>query len=278
MKTNINIPKKPCIVTMFTLFDDLVQTLFGKQKGRPSTLTLSEVATIILLKQSYGIPTWLQMYLFLHQAGGFHLPCYKNFVETMNRNAPKVLFLVQLLLACNRMKQGKTYIVDSTPLPVCKNMRIERHKVMKGIAHRSKSTTGWFYGMKLHLLIDLMGNIVQVKITSGNCGDRKVLEDFLEQLEGSIVLGDAGYLSQELQQKAGKQNNKVLTGIRKNMKKIATLVDISLLNLRGRVESVFSVLKSRCGLVTSLPRSITGYLAHYIFVIFGYLFKPLFFS
>jgi hypothetical protein len=88
-------------------------------------------------------------------------------------------------------------------------------------------------------------------------------------------LADAGYISPILQQKAIKQNNIILVGMRKNMKKLTTNFQIFLLNMRGRIESVFSVLKERLGLIAGLPRSENGYLAHYSRVLFGYLFQPL---
>ena len=166
-------------------------------------------------------------------------------------------------------------IIDSTAIPVCKNIRIYAHKVMKKIATRSKTTTGWFYGLKLHIVTDLKRNILMMKFTTGNIDDRVVLDGFLYQLKNSLVLADAGYISSKLQQKAIHRNNVILTSVRKNMKKLATPLQIFLLNMRGRIESVFSVLKERLGLITSLPRSENGYLAHYSRVLFGYLFEPL---
>jgi hypothetical protein len=107
--------------------------------------------------------------------------------------------------------------------------------------------------------------------TTGNADDRKILDVFLEKLHHSIVIADAGYLSPTLERKAHQNNNILLTCMRKNMTKLASFLDICLLNLRPRIEVLFSILKERLGLVTSLPRSVNGYLAHYIHTIFGYL-------
>jgi hypothetical protein len=143
---------------------------------------------------------------------------------------------------------------------------------MKRIATRYKSTIGYFYGLKLHVLTDHLGNLLQVKFTTANVDDRNVLSSFLESLVNSLVVADAGYLSPKLEKKAMTNHNLLITGVRKNMKKLITPVHLFLLNLRIRIEHLFSVLKERFYLVTSLPGSELGYYAHYSRVLFGYLF------
>lgn len=273
MDTSLSNPST--IVTTFTVLDDLNALLqLSKHKsGRKSCLNLAEVATISLIRSEYKIRTWDGLYKLLTQrfSQEFHLPVYKNFVETMNRSAKALLILINILLSINRKQAGTIKLVDSTTLPVCKNYRIYQHKTMKGVATRSKSSLGWFYGLKLHAMTDLAGNILELRFTTGNVNDRKILDVFLEKVHHSILLADAGYISPKLERKAGENTNILLTCMRKNMKKCATFLDICLLNLRPRIEVLFSILKERLGLVTSLPRSVNGYLAHYIHTIFGYL-------
>lgn len=146
---------------------------------------------------------------------------------------------------------------------------------MKNLSSRSKSTTGWLYGLKLHIMSDLIGNILKIKFTTANIDDRVILKHFLESISNSIILADAGYISKELENLATEKNNILLTCKRKSMKKLASYFDIWFLNLRPRIEFIFSFLKERLGLITSLPRSVDGYLAHYVHVLFGYLFKKL---
>lgn len=142
---------------------------------------------------------------------------------------------------------------------------------MKRLSSRKKSTMGWFYGLKLHIISDIKGNILMIKFTTGSADDRVALDQFLDKLSNSIIVADAGYVSNKLEKKAAKNHNILITVVRKNMKKLTTPIHNYLLNLRPRVESVFSVLKERLGIVTSLPRSELGYLAHYIHCIFGYM-------
>lgn len=262
------------IVEVFTVFDDFTQLINLKGKvGRKPYLSLSEVATISLIRNEYSIRTWKGLHKLLQARfrDEFKLPNYKNFIETMNRNAVSLLVIINGLLQINHKKSGVIKLVDSTPLPVCKNKRIWRHKTMKRLSSRKKSTMGWFYGLKLHIISDLKGNILMIKFTTGSADDRVALDMFLDKLSNSIIVADAGYISKKLEKKAAKNRNVLVTVVRKNMKKITTLAHNYLLNLRPRVESVFSVLKERLGIVTSLPRSELGYLAHYIHCIFGYM-------
>ena len=272
-----NISNISNIVESFTVLDDLTALLqLNKQTSRRKpSLALSEVAAISLIRSEYSIRTWKGTYKLLRTRfkSEFRLPNYKSFVLLMNNNAKLILVLLNILLQVNRKKAGIIKLIDSTPLPVCKNIRIPRHKTCKKIATRSKTTMGWFYGLKLHLVSDLKGNILYIRFTTGNVGDRVVLDRLLERINNSIIVADAGYCSKPLEEKAGRNNNILITCLRKNMKKMATFLDICLLNLRPGIETLFSILKGRLGLVTSLPRSINGYIAHYIYVIFGYMIK-----
>ena len=281
------VPYNPCmnslthpkhLVKTFCILDDLSKEIFDKTgRGRRNSLCLSEVATITLMKTTFGINCLKNLYHLLQTkyTNDFHLPSYKSFVVTMNKYSIHFLFFINILLQVRHKKSGVIKIIDSTSIPVCKNIRISAHRVMKRMATRSKTTTGWFYGLKLHIVTDLKRNILLIKFTTANIDDRKVLDEFLDQLKNSLLLADAGYISPKLQQKAAKRSNVILTGIKKNMKKMATQFQIFILNMRGRIECVFSVLKERLGLITSLPRSENGYLAHYSRVLFGYLFQPL---
>jgi len=268
--TNIN-----SLVSTFSIFDDLVALLkLGKQtSGRKPSLCLSEIATISLIKAEYQIKTLKGLYKLLKNRfkKEFSLPDYKNFVLLMNKDAKFILILLNALLGFNQKKAGVIKIIDSTSLPVCKNYRIRSHKTMKVLASRAKSSLGWFYGLKLHALTDVKGNLLGIRFTTARVDDRVILDSFLDKLYQSIILADAGYCSRKLEKKARKMGNLLFTCLRKNTKRLATFLDICLLNLRPRIESLFSILKERLGLVTSLPRSVDGYLAHYIHTIFGYL-------
>ena len=87
--------------------------------------------------------------------------------------------------------------MDSTPLRVCKNLRIPRHKTFVNEAGKSKSSTGWFYGFKLHLLVDDCGEILSFQVTRGNVDDRKPMPTLMKSFIGK-VFADKGYILQKL--------------------------------------------------------------------------------
>ncbi len=97
--------------------------------------------------------------------------------------------------------QTGTYYIDSTKLEVCDNHRIYNHKVFKDIAARGKTSTGWFYGLKLHLIVNEQGELMSIAFSPGNVSDNNahVVQGLCSNLqqEGK-VFGDAGYVSQKL--------------------------------------------------------------------------------
>lgn len=96
-----------------------------------------------------------------------------------------------LLLKSLSGKQTGQYYIDSTKLPVCHNLRINRHKVFKDIAKRGKTSTGWFFGCKLHIVINSCGEIMSFSLTSGNVDDRAVVKNLVDKLQGWLF-GDRG--------------------------------------------------------------------------------------
>lgn len=274
---NISITKD--LVTTYSILDELAALLKLKTPsiGSKNSFSIAEVAIISLIRFNYCITSWKGVYKLLQDkySQDFNLPHYKNFVSTMNTYSRFIVVLINTLLQMNSRQSGTIKIVDSTPLPVCKNIRIWYHKTMRELASRKKSTMGWFYGLKLHAVSDTQGKLIAIRFTTGNTDDRIVLDRFLELLSDSIIIADAGYVSKKLELKAKDNNNILKTCTKKNMSKVTTAVDIQLLNMRNRIEVLFSVLKERMNIVTSLPRSVNGYLAHYIYVIFGYMFKHL---
>jgi len=150
--------------------------------------------------------------------------------------------------------------VDSSSLEVCKRYRISMHKVFAGIAARSKTTKGWFYGLKLHLLINRGGGIIKASFSSGNKDDRAQLKLMIKGLFGK-VFGDRGYISQELFQELLEQGIFMVTRVKKNMKnKLMSLIDKMLLLKRALIESVEH----------SRHRSVTNAFVHMVAALISY--------
>jgi hypothetical protein len=270
---NFDLVKCFCIVDDFFGIVALSRSKGRKRSGRPSVLSVSELVTICLIGQVYEVSCLIRLYELIRDrfSSDFRLPKYGNFVTGMNQVSRDMVLFISALLSVQNTTLGDVCFVDGTKIEVCKIYRELRHKTMKKLATKSKSTTGWWYGLKLHLICDKNGNLMKLRFTTATVGEREVLSSFMEELHDSIIVGDAGYVSSELDKQANENNNTLLTAKRKNMRRLATLWQNKCMNMRSRIETVFDVLKERFGLVTSLPRSINGYLAHYIRCLFCYL-------
>ena len=248
-------------------------------KGRKRKLSLSEVITLNIIKV---LNHFIDLKAFHGNASiflikDFHdLPNYENFLKATNKSFPYLIVILHILLTVSRINNTNSIkAIDSTPLPVCKNRRISRNKVCKGFAGRGKTTMGWFYGFKLHGISDLSGNILSITITPGNIDDRKVFNILFKNLSG-IILGDAGYvISEEKISDFLKNNIHLFTSARNNMKKLMTKTQHNMLKKREAIETVWSILKERLSIVTSLARSITGLMRHYYYVTVSYFFRHL---
>ncbi len=230
----------------------------GKERHRACEMTLSEMLTIMVMFHVSPCKVFKYFYTVhvahIHKQDFPHLVSYNRFVQLM----PRLFVPLSVLLNSLFGKKTGIYIADPTSLPVCHNKRINRHRVFQGLAARGKTTMGWFYGLKLHMVINHKGSIMAVKITPGNVDERTVLDEMTRDLMGSIF-ADKGFISQELFKKLFRRGLKVITGIRKNMKNyLMPLIEKFLLRKRFLIETVFDILKVHMNLSHTRHRSPTN--------------------
>jgi hypothetical protein len=246
------------------------------KKGRKKQLSISEVVTLNIIRflnHQFDLKSFHKTAYFYLKKDFPKLPNYENFLKATNQSFPFLLLLVQFLLSMNREIKPILFAGDSTPLPVCHNKRIYRHKVAKKYATRSKTTKGWFYGFKLHGIVDINGNFLNISISSGNIDDRIPLEDLFLGLQG-IGLFDAGYvMSQTIIDDFVNKKIFIFSSTRNNMKKLMTKKQHIILKKREIVETAWDILKDRLGIVTSLARSMLGLIRHYFYAILAYFFR-----
>lgn len=235
------------------------------KKGRKLAIPIPEIISLAVFKQKFGISTKIDLYDI------FEPDCsYKTLVVNLNRFAGLALLILSLLLTRNSSWSNQPIKhTDSTDIPVCLDRNARRHKTMKQFAKWAKTGKGWFYGLKLHITTDLEQNLLSVKFTSGNVWDGSVFEELNKNLSGIFVC-DAGYVSKKLEQKFSNNHRLILAAPKINMRKIATDWQIKLLKTRMLIEMNFRNLKLFYGLITSLPRSVAGYLANYIYALLAY--------
>ncbi|AFI83847.1 IS982 family transposase [Methylophaga nitratireducenticrescens] len=245
-----------------------------KCRNKPGKLSESEVITILILFHQLRFRDFKTFYT--HYARKHLKQAFPQLVSYT-----RMLKLLQSVLVplCAFMTQryGKPTgiaFVDSTKLAVCHNIRIPRNRVFSGVAERGKGTMGWFYGFKLHLLVNEQGEILSVKITTANIDDRKPIPDMVKQLWGTLY-GDKGYLSQTLKESLAEQGIKLVTGIRKNMKpQLMTLWDRLMLRKRYVIETIFDQLKNISQIEHSRHRSPVSFMVHLMAGLVAYTFQP----
>jgi hypothetical protein len=163
--------------------------------------------------------------------------------------------------------------VDSTSLGVCKNIRIPRHKTFVNEAGRGKSSTGWFYGFKLHLIINDRGEILSFCITPGHVDDRKPVPKLVKQLVGKLF-GDRGYISKKLTHWLASQDVQLITTLKKNMKtRTLDAFDQVVLRKRSLIETLNDQLKNIFNLEHSRNRSLLNYLSNVVACLVAYSYQ-----
>jgi hypothetical protein len=247
-----------------------------KTRNRKFKMSKGEILTITVLFHLSKVRTFKHFYIGYVQK---HLcqefpetVSYNRFVELMQNNVlPLSLYLKT---ACLGTVTGISFI-DSTPIRVCKNKRIRNNKVFKGIAEIGKSTMGWFYGFKLHIIVNDMGEILDFTITQANVDDRTPLKkgNFLKNIFGKLY-ADKGYISEELTSLLFEQGLHLVTGLKNNMKnRLMTMRDKILLRKRSVIETINDQLKNISQAEHSRHRSFANFITNLIASIIAYTFQ-----
>lgn len=164
--------------------------------------------------------------------------------------------------------------IDSTKIQVCHNKRISRNKVFKGLAKIGKTTTGWFYGFKLHLIINEMGEILAFHFTPGNVSDVSVVNILSKDIFGKLF-GDKGYISSKIHEMLLQKGLHLITSIKSKMKnKLMELQDKILLRKRSLIETVNDQLKNISQLEHSRHRSVGNFFVNVLAALIAYAHLP----
>ena len=245
-----------------------------KTPGPKCKLYPSEIMAIIIYFQMSGyrnFKTFYQKHVCCYWQSEFpNLVSYNRFVELM----PRVLLPLCWYLNGKRGTVTGISFIDATPLPVCHNLRIKRHKSFAGLAGRSKTSVGWFYGFKLHLVVNDRGELLSFFITSGNVDDRKPVPHLMKEIFGK-VFADKGYLSQALFAQLFAQNIQLITSVKKNMKnRLMTVHDKILLRKRALIETINDQLKNVYQIAHTRHRSVNNFLVNVVAALIAYSLQP----
>lgn len=245
----------------------------NKQKRGPEPgLTVSEMATIVILFHRSNFRTFKYFYLNAQEfyKKDFRLISYSRFVHSMKK---VFIPLFAYLLSLAGPVTGISF-VDSTSIRVCHNKRISRNKVFKNVAKIGKNTSGWFYGFKLHLIINDKGEILAFQITPGNIADVSVVENLSKSVYGRLF-GDKGYISSEVSKRLLDRGLQLFTSLRSTMKpKLMNMEDKILLRKRSLIETVNDQLKNISQIEHTRHRSLENFFVNLIAGMTAYCHQP----
>jgi len=263
--------QKHHITDLYVWVDDLLPKELKPLGGRPAILSDSELVTILLwntimVKQK----TIRDIYKFIndyHKKEFSKLPTYSTFVRHCNRVIPLLLWLLEQTLK----EQEKLRFMNSTMVEVCKLVRADNHKVAKNVAKLGKNHQGWHYGFKFHASINSKGQFCGIALTPANVYDAQMMPKILNE-NAEIAVGDSHYGARVMGRRIFETFGTIIVAPPHftQKRKILTWWQDLLLKARPKIESVFGYLKERLSLVSSFPRSVKGYLFHYLRILLSY--------
>lgn len=277
------------VTTLFCEIDDFSKIFFNKNKflklidennnkktrNRSNRMSASEIMTIVVLFQGSGYRNFKTFYKN-HVSQQLHdmfpdLLSYNRFVQIM----PKIIIPLSYFLK-HKMDQvtGISYI-DSTKLEVCNKKRIYRNKVFANVAKIGKTSMGWFFGYKLHIIVNHLGGLLAVKVTPGNTHDTKPVASMVDfsSLFGKLF-GDKGYISKPLFSILKDKGVELFTPLKANMQnKLLKLKDKILLRKRAIIETINDQLKNIYQIDHTRHRSVFNFIVNLLSGLIAYCFR-----
>lgn len=246
------------------------------KRGPNCRMSLSEIMTIQIAFQMIGYRNFKTFYMgYVVKYWSEHFPTllsYNRFVELI----PYSLCPLTIFTQIKSGKKTGIYYIDSSCLPVCHLKRSRRNKTFEEIAQYGKTSVGWFFGLKIHLVVNDRCELIAFKITQGSQHDNISAQKLLNGLQG-LAFGDKGYLGKKIFDALYKEGLKLITRKRKNMKNIAPLTEYEqqLLNQRGIIETIFNCLKHKYYIWHTRHRSIFNAMSHLVAALAAYVIEPL---
>jgi len=234
-----------------------LRSIYGTKQGRLKSLANQEAFYLL--------------HLCRHCRGEFpNLLSYNRFVALI----PTALMPMCIDLHTRRGQDTGIAFVDATSWVVCHNRRIHSHKVFKQVARRGKTSMGWFYGFKLHLVVNDRGELLAFRLTPGNVDDREPVPELTAGLTGKLI-GDRGSISQKLFHELWERGLQWVTKIRKNMRNpLMPMVDKLLLRKRAIIETINDQIKNIQQIEHTRHRSVVNAMVNVLAALVAYTHHP----
>jgi hypothetical protein len=244
-------------------------------RGGTPLLSAAEVLTILVWGAWRGLNDKAKVYFHVQTYHPQEFPAlgaYSQSVEATNRYSVELRALLALMLHRNRHTHGAYPIVlqDSTAIEVCHVARVRQHRTFRDWARKSKNGMGWWYGFKLHGQCDEAGRLWGFDLPTAPVDGRKLLDPLSRWMTDGIVVGDGGYLSQAKARALAQRGVYLFTSTRKNMRHVASQLQLACLLLRHRVEEIFAFLKTACGGVRTTHRAAYALPIHLLGCLLAY--------
>lgn len=245
-------------------------TLNETPNGRPLKISKKDALVFALYMHRSTRATKKSLYEDFKEALGC---TYKTFVCAINKAGILALRLLFKLMRLGRKDAHLVKYTDATDIPVCLNKNATKHKTMKGLAAWGYSGKGFYYGLKMTMTRDDDGRMLGLRFTAATGNDREIFRDINKEIHG-IIVADAGYVSKQLEREMYVEGKRfILIKPQRKMKKLAEAWQLALYNRRFRIEFDFRSLKLFHGLVTSLPRSVEGYISNYLLALTSFVLR-----
>lgn len=239
------------IILFYCLSDDIL-TSMGWYDDQQQTMSTAEVMTVALTAAAFFSGNYERSREFLQEYGYIRAMLSKSqFNRRLNRIPESVWckLMMQLMKPFNESNSLKIYLIDSFPVPVCRNIRINRCKIYQDKSFRGyiPSRKEYFYGLKVHTLITESGIPVEIFLSPGSYADVNSLYDFSFLVpEGCLIYGDRAYNAYDIEDEL-KLSDISLNPIRKknSKRKYESLAEDGIKIIRKRVESIFSVISQK---------------------------------
>lgn len=200
----------PSIVHQMTEIYVLVDDFFkhhpalSRRRQSPNDepgLSDAEVLTIALLQGCFGVQTLKQTWQLVAANHAVAFPRLCSYQQWLARLHALDLQIGALLRATTALPdhRRRLWLIDSKPIPLCHPIRHGRVRLLRDEgAYFGKTSKGWFFGFKLHVLRQWDGRLVNLVLTPGNWDDRDPAPLLALGVEGGLVIGDLGYSGETL--------------------------------------------------------------------------------
>lgn len=245
-----------------------------RQRQRETGLCESEIMTLLIyFHQAHyrDFKSYYTQHVQRYLRTEFPKLCsYNRFVQLVPR---ALLALSTYLYYCFGHCTGIS-LIDSTPLAVTHNRRIAQHKTFADLAQRGKNSVDWFFGFKLHLVVNDRGELLACCLTAGNVDDRRPVSKLVKRLFGKLF-GDKGYLSQALFEQLFQQGVHLVTKLKSNMKnRLMDIRDKLWQRQRAVMESIIDQLKNISQIEHTRHRSFTNFCVNLLCGLIAYCHQP----